>query len=66
MTKVDRLVNCSEQIFIAEGLGQKFEGARFHSTRSHWDIAVTSNENNRNLSIAASQFLLQIKATYSR
>ena len=64
--QLNGLVDCAEQVFVAEWFREKFESPRFHGAHTHLDVAVTGDENNWNLSIAAGQFPLQVKTIYSR
>src|SRR6266404_4937234 len=54
-----------QQIAAAEGLGKEFHGSRFHRAHRHQDVAMSSNENDRNVASRLSQLALKIHAAQS-
>src|SRR2546422_10657478 len=46
----------------AERFGKKFHGARFHRAHRHRDVAMRSNENDRNVNSRLSQLALKLDA----
>jgi len=57
---LDRAADGGEQNIVAERLGQELDGSRLHRLHRHRDIAVTSDENDRQVSPVA-ESMLQIE-----
>src|ERR1700739_2218166 len=60
------LMNGIQQVLVAEWLGQELHSAGFHSLHGHGDIAVPSDENDRDLDACASQFMLKLQTVDAR
>ncbi len=58
----DPLLDRIQQILIVKGLRQKLERACFDRSHRHRNVAVTGDENNRNLNIRLGKLLLQIES----
>jgi len=61
---IQRLVNRIQQILVAEGLGQEFDGSRFHCPYRHADIAVAGDKDDWNVDIGLSQLTLKIESAF--
>src|ERR1700726_4883221 len=55
-----------QEVLVAEWLGQKLDGARFHGSYNHWDIAMGRNEDDGNRLPRTDQFALQIQPAQAR
>src|SRR5207302_4977400 len=53
-----------QHVLVAEGLGQELDGSRFHGTHGHGNIAMRSDEDDRNGNVALSQFTLKVKSAF--
>src|SRR6202040_4062914 len=58
-------VNGVQQFLIAERLCQEFDGSCLHGADAHLDVAMPSDEDNRNGDAAVGQLALEIEATHS-
>src|SRR5436305_849121 len=58
--------HCIEQVLSAERLGQKFDGTRPHRPDRHWDIAMTGNEDDRDIDVSGSELGLNVESARSR
>ena len=61
-----REMNRIQQILVVEGLGEKLHGPRLHGPYRHRDVAVRSDENDRNLNIGFGELALQVESADSR
>jgi hypothetical protein len=59
-------VNGVEKVLIAEWLREKLDGAPFHRLHTHWDIAMSSHENNWNLGVRRNEIALEVQSTLTR
>ena len=55
-----------EKILVAKGFGQEFNCAGLHGLNRHGDVAMTGDENNRNLDLGPRQFRLEVEAAHPR
>jgi hypothetical protein len=55
-------LNSAQQVLTANWFGQELMRPFFHRAHRHRNIAVTGNEDDRNLDVRAVQFELEIKA----
>src|SRR5260370_3719283 len=58
----ERLLDCIQQILIAEWFGQKLHRARFHCLDRHRDVAVPGDEDDWNLYTRVGQLALEVDA----
>src|ERR1700756_4974490 len=58
--------NSIQQILIAEGLGEKFDGSSFHSADTHGNVAVAGEKDYRNTSFFRCELALKIESTQAR
>src|SRR6516164_6320116 len=54
-------LNRIEKVLFAEWFGQKFDRASLHGSYGHRDIAVSANENDRQMSIRLCKFCLKVE-----
>src|SRR5215470_13309380 len=50
-----------EQLLVAERLGQKLDGSRLHRPHAHGDVAVTGDEDDRQMDIGAEEIALEVE-----
>src|SRR6266566_4001642 len=58
---VQSLVDCVQQVLIAEGLGQELHCTGFHRLHGHRNVSVTSNKDDGNADARIAQFALKIQ-----
>src|SRR5882757_8504875 len=58
MTELNRF----KQILLAERLCQEFDCATLHRLHRHWNVAVSGDEDDRQLSFGACQLALQFES----
>src|ERR1700688_611594 len=58
MTELNRF----KQILLSEWLCQEFDCAPLHRLHRHWNITMSSEEDDRQLSFGARQFALQLES----
>lgn len=51
-----------KKVLIPEWLGQEVDGARFHCLHGHLHVAMSRDEDNRNVIVGCSEALLQLKS----
>ena len=61
-----RLLDCAQENSVLDRLGQKIHGAGLHRFDAHRDVAVTGDEDNRQVAILGLQLPLQIDAGQPR
>jgi hypothetical protein len=54
-----------QEVLLAEGLGQEFHRAGLHCPHRHRDVAVTGQEDDRQIDVRCIQLLLKIKAAFA-
>jgi len=59
-------INCVKEILIAERLGEKLDGTPFHCLHTHRNVAVSSDEDNRELGVCRNKIALEIKSALPR
>src|SRR5438105_14538025 len=57
---IQGLMDRIQQVLVAEGLGQELHRARFHGLHGHWNISMTSDENDRDPDARISQLALKV------
>src|SRR6266699_3570305 len=62
---VQSLVDCVQQVLIAEGLGKELHCAGFHRLHRHRNVSVTGNKDDGNADARIAQFALKIQTSYS-
>src|SRR5262249_47331998 len=55
-------LNGIEEVLIAERLGQELDGPSFHRLHRHRDVAVTGDEDDRDLPVCSGELTLEIEA----
>src|SRR5262249_8852666 len=63
---LDRRGDRVQHVLIAEGLGQKIDGAGFHGLDRHGDIAVAGHEYDGNVDVRLGELGLEIEPAYPR
>src|SRR6202011_5800495 len=58
--------DCIEQVLVAKGLRQELDGTTLHRLHRHRDIAVTGDEDDRDLCVRPREFALKIETALSR
>jgi len=59
-------LNSVDEILITERLRQELNGATLHCLHRHWDVTVTGNEDDWELSVRRGELALKIKAALPR